>query len=353
MVEFQISDTGTGISKRDLARIFDDFVRLGTSGAEAAQGAGLGLGIVRTLVDLMGGRIGAESIEGEGSLFWVRLPLPRVRPPEITPAEDSPATEPTGPGLDVLLVEDNATNRFVLESMLVLDGHTVTLAHGGVEGVECAKAEPFDLIIMDINMPGLDGIEATRRIRQAEDGTHHPRIAALTAYFSEADRARFAAAGIDDIWTKPLALADLRKRLAQIEPSRHTDVAPARADAEVPEKDDLPRTLADLQAIVAPEKLQNLVRDFIEETDAMLDDRAAQGLATDQATAARIHKLAGSTAVLGAAQAHAQLGRAEGAARRDDPEGLRSALDVFQDGWPDLRATLAEAVGLTPVRDTA
>ncbi|WP_288940203.1 ATP-binding protein [uncultured Roseovarius sp.] len=322
IVEFQVSDTGIGISQSDLPRIFDDFVRLPTPGDAPVQGTGLGLGIARNLVTLMGGQIGAESIEGEGSLFWVRLPLPG-RSPVIADSSAKIRTRAARPSppMAVLLVEDNETNRFVLQQMLRLDGHSVTLARDGAEGVALARDRAFDLILMDINMPGLDGIAAARQIRQAGTGAAKARIVALTAHYSKELWPSMRNAGIDDVRTKPLGLDGLRAILGK---------KSEQADTAAPFISDI---YEDMRAAISQKRLDALVQSFVDEGDSIVARIQYGQLIADTDTANFLHRVAGSAAVLGALRVQGLLAHAESSARHGDHETLSKKLESFPDVW--------------------
>ncbi|MEO3414219.1 ATP-binding protein [Roseovarius sp. CAU 1744] len=322
-VEFQISDTGMGIDERDLSRIFEDFVRLDDNGG--AEGTGLGLGIAKHLVTLMGGEIGAESERHEGSLFWVRLPLPRANDSDdIADAarlHQIPARE-----LDILVVEDNDSSRFVLHEMLRKDGHQVVLATDGHEGVTEAGKRRFDLILMDINMPGLDGIEATRQIRTGDGPSRDSRIVALTAHFQPELNERFRGVQIDAICTKPLRRAALRDILAGGPVREAPRPGPASVDTQV---------LDQLYAVLPVKNLTRVLDAFVAEGQGIVDRLDAAKVVPGQELAAELHQFAGSAATFGAVALQSALFRAEIAARSDDTEALRRVLATLPDLWRD------------------
>jgi CheY-like chemotaxis protein len=159
----------------------------------------------------MNGEIGVESEPGAGSCFWVRLPLAIAA--TQAPAPKSAAMTAAAEALDVLVVEDNATNRIVLQEMLHQLGHRVTLAEDGGQGLEAARAHRFDVILMDISMPLMDGLTATALIRM-EGCSARSRILAVTAHSLPADLERFRQAGMDGCLTKPISLRDLAQTLA-------------------------------------------------------------------------------------------------------------------------------------------
>ena len=326
-VEIQISDTGIGIDEDDLSRIFDDYVRL--QDQNPAEGTGLGLGIARHLVRLMGGTIGAESERHEGSLFWVRLPLPPAHARSDTPAPPNLHPLPAGK-LNVLVVEDNDTSRFVLHEMLRKDGHNVVLTDNGSDGVAEAARHRFDLILMDINMPGIDGIKATRLIREGGGASADSRIVALTAHFLPEHSDRFRGVEIDGICTKPLRRAALRDILAGGPVRDRPDVVQAGVDTQV---------LDQLCAVLPAKNLTRVLNEFVTEGQSFIDtlDSAAAGPGPD--LAASLHQFAGSAATFGAIALQTALCRAEAAALANDSDSLDEELSALPGLW---RATLGE-----------
>lgn len=210
-IRFEVSDTGEGISSDKLASIFDAF-RQGDVTVGAANGTGLGLTISRKLVEMMGGAINVHSSRGEGSHFEVDLPLAPVDE-EVVARETRPANLA---GLRVLLVEDNPVNTMVATGLLNSAGCVVQSVTEGAEAVEMAADVPFDVILMDVRMPGMDGLEATRRIRAAEAsyGRHTPIIAVTASAFTD-DREECFQAGMDDYLGKPFTAEGLRLMLGR------------------------------------------------------------------------------------------------------------------------------------------
>ncbi|MGR3320402.1 MAG: ATP-binding protein [Pseudooceanicola sp.] len=216
-IAIEVRDTGIGIDPADHEAIFEDFVRTDAATRAQVQGTGLGLGIARQLARSMGGDITLESAPGLGSTFRLTLPLPPARaepaPPRIAPAE-LPVAE-TRP-LDILLVEDNATNRFVARSMLLRAGHRVTEAHDGAAALNMAQMRAHDLILMDVSMPVMDGIEATRAIRAGRGPNRTTPIIALTAHTGAEIATALREAGMTALLAKPLTSADLNRAIAEI-----------------------------------------------------------------------------------------------------------------------------------------
>jgi signal transduction histidine kinase/CheY-like chemotaxis protein/sugar lactone lactonase YvrE len=214
LVRFEVRDTGIGVAQDKLDLIFDAFTQADGSHTRRFGGTGLGLTITRRLVDLMGGSVWAESRPGQGSRFFVELALARVDPP----AKDMPVrTSALVPGgLRVLLAEDNPINQKVVGAMLRRQGWSVTLAVNGVEACRCFLESRLDLVLMDVQMPEMDGLEATRRIRAEEllRGLVRTPILALTAHASRAHREQCLAEGMDAVVTKPVNLPTLLMEVA-------------------------------------------------------------------------------------------------------------------------------------------
>ncbi|MFW5684293.1 MAG: ATP-binding protein, partial [Spirochaetota bacterium] len=221
-----VEDSGIGIREEDLERIFESFFQVDGSYAKEFSGTGLGLAITRRLVDLMGGSIRVTSTLGTGSTFAVELPLVPVEPaPQMHEAAPSsraaphPDGEPAeGSGLDplagarILLAEDNAINRLYIGRVLEGYGCEVTEAASGTAALEAVEREVPDLVLMDIQMPGLDGVETTRRIR----ASHDVPIVALTAYARQEELETFLSAGMDAVVTKPVSERELCETMRRL-----------------------------------------------------------------------------------------------------------------------------------------
>ncbi|WP_296630405.1 ATP-binding protein [Roseovarius sp.] len=327
MIEFQVIDTGIGISADNLPKVFDDFMRVQDTSGDRPEGTGLGLGIARQLVKLMKGTIGVESELGEGSLFWVRLPLPaaKVTAGQRPKVNAAPVVAPPIPAraLDILVVEDNATNRVVLEGMLAGDGHKVYLACDGIEGVEAAQKQRYDLILMDISMPRMDGREATLHIRASQGPNARTPIVALTAHVRAEDRGDLEKMGFDRVETKPLRRDALRALLAQTET---TAVAKADKPCHVD-----PSYMEQLRAALPQDRIDRLLVEFETEGTAILDDLKRDTPLSGTDLADRIHKLAGTAAATGGLALQALLGRAESALRGGDTGAAQSAILAMPD----------------------
>ncbi len=218
-VRFEVTDTGIGVEASEIERLFHPFEQADNSTTRRFGGTGLGLAINRRLAALMGGEVGADSERGRGSTFWIEVWLDRPQAPvalsyAVRFEEPFLRLKQTYAGAQVLLVEDDELNLEVARDMLLTAGLVVTTAAGGAEAVSLAASHPFDTILMDIQMSDLDGLEATRRIRQLPQGAAVP-IVALTANAFAEDRARVLAAGMDDFVAKPIEPEQLCQVLAQ------------------------------------------------------------------------------------------------------------------------------------------
>jgi CheY-like chemotaxis protein len=203
-LEFAVRDTGIGIPPSGLERLFQPFAQADASMARRFGGTGLGLAISKSLVELMGGRIWVESELGKGSTFCFTILLPLAK--ELPADFEAPVAVPTVAcaKLRVLLVEDNPANQKLATYILQDRGHTVEIAGDGQEAIWLTEQNRYDVILMDVQMPGMNGLEATAAIRKRENGGSRVPIIAMTAHAMKGDRDRCLAAGMDGYLSKPV-----------------------------------------------------------------------------------------------------------------------------------------------------
>ena len=217
-LEVTVSDTGIGIAADKLEHIFEAFTQSDSSVTRQFGGTGLGLTISRELASRMGGTLQAESEVGKGSTFRFAFPCDVAaadgdQPKGVVANRSTSASA----GRRILVVDDNKINLRLMTAILEKLGHRVTIAESGQEALDILAAQTFDIVLMDIQMPGLDGVETTRQIRARETGDdHHLPIIAVTAHAMAGDRERYLAAGMDDYLTKPIQRAELIKAIARL-----------------------------------------------------------------------------------------------------------------------------------------
>ena len=212
LVRGEIEDTGIGIAEDEIERLFKAFSQVDTSTTRRFGGTGLGLAISRRLVGLMGGEIGVVSAPGRGSRFWFTVPLPlaEARQPAATgaaatgAAAPAPVTPPPARQLRILVAEDNRINRMLVRAMLTKLGHVVEVAENGLLALAAVAEGAFDIVLMDMQMPEMDGEEATRAIRALPAPRDRTPVLALTADVMAEHRERYLRAGVNDLVPKPI-----------------------------------------------------------------------------------------------------------------------------------------------------
>jgi signal transduction histidine kinase/ActR/RegA family two-component response regulator len=334
-----LSDEGPAIPPADRARLFQPFSRLERGADNTAPGTGLGLAICQRLTTLMGGEIGCDETPEGGNEFWLVLPIERA--PEGREHGTAPATQrrPSPrirqlPRTRILLVEDIVTNQLVTATMLRRRGHMVDIAANGTAAIQAAARAPYDLILMDIFMPGINGIEATRNIRAISAVAATVPILALTANTGSGERADCLAAGMNDMLSKPVELPALIEALARYAwvgwPSRDLWHEAPRAPRQeiVPALSE--ERLEDLRANLNPQQLSALIEQCLEELNARMPElrRALDEGRNDEIEAA----------------AHAMAGMAGGYALGALEVQLRAVLRAVRNG--STRGAQAMATGM-------
>ena len=397
LLRLEVRDTGVGIPEAEQARIFEDFVSLDSRYERRTGGTGLGLGIVRRLVGRLGGEITCQSAPGQGARFRVDLPVDPCAP-ETTelertaqdgaPAPDLPASPVSaeaeaghsragkgGAGnsetgnseagqvtpRQLLLVDDNEINRDLLGVMLRRMGHEVTLAPGGAEAIALAAAHRYDAILMDISMPGISGVQATRTIQSAADSRNRATpIIAVTAHALPHEREEFRAAGMTGFLQKPVDRAALAQSIADLPlpanaaaraaPSERPDLAPdpIHAPAPAPGAPPQPPVLNDTQVADLTELLGAAqLRERLARLEGQIDHDLP---ALQQATAtediqARAHALAGICGMFGIERLHIRLKAIETACKAGDRGAAQAQMPPLAAAWEEARAAWHARLG--------
>ena len=223
---FRVSDTGIGMSREQLEQIFEEFSQADVSVTRHYGGTGLGLSISRSLVEMMGGRIWVESELDRGSIFYFTVKVQCGQEEALSSSEKGGELDetPPPPGLRILLAEDNQINQLIAQEILKQMEAEVTVAGNGAEALRLFEREHFDLILMDIQMPVMDGLSATKRIRESGTKGAAIPIIAMTAHAIQGDREKSLAAGMNEHITKPIDVAELKRTLRKWgNPERGTD----------------------------------------------------------------------------------------------------------------------------------
>lgn len=218
-IAFEVKDSGIGMTSETIEKLFKPFTQADASTSKLYGGTGLGLAICRRLTELMGGTITAESSPGEGSRFIVNLSfsIPEIDASSANTEMEEPMETCTLPPLKILLVEDQEASRLFVQRILERLGHTVIPAADGLMAVELLDREQYNLVLLDIQMPGMGGEEVIARVREDEEGTdNHLPVIALTAHALSGDRELFIAKGFDGYLSKPIAIADLLKEASRV-----------------------------------------------------------------------------------------------------------------------------------------
>ncbi len=322
---FAISDTGSGIPADKQEAVFETFTQADASITRSHGGTGLGLPICRRLAQLMNGDVSLKSTLGQGSTFTfsARFVLPES-PPKVLSSPVPPAAA-THRALRVLVAEDNVMNQVITLALLESLGHVGVIAADGLEALEALSREHFDVVLMDVQMPRLNGTDATRQQREREHLTGaHVRIVAMTANAMRGSREACLAAGMDDYLAKPVR----RQALADI----------------LEAKPDLAQALAMMNGV--PRYLARMVRGALQTVPNLLSTAEAALTAGDWATlAALAHTLKGTLGALVAREAAAVAGKLEAAALQGSATTAQTAFTALQRAmervWPALEAALA------------
>lgn len=331
VLRFLIKDTGIGIAPEIGAQLFTEFWQGDSGAARRFDGAGLGLAICKRLVDLMGGVIGYDSLPGRGTTFRVDLPLA----PCAAPTGDRGAAERP---CRVLLVDDNEVNREVAAGLLERRGHQVVCARDGYEGVEAAAKGGFDLVLLDMRMPGMDGIETARAIRALPGDSGAPPLYLLTANPVKEDEARWREAGIRGCLAKPFHFDHIGRLLGEL-----GDAAPETPPE--PRLVGVAGLLSDMGDL-GRDRLVGLVELFRSSSSADLAALRTHAQAGRLAEAGQLaHRMASAASSLHLGPLAAKCRSVEDAARAEDPNTIAQAEELA-DLWTRSLAAVGRVLDL-------
>jgi PAS domain S-box-containing protein len=350
-LEFAVRDSGIGIPPSGQEQLFRPFTQADASMARRFGGTGLGLSICKSLVELMGGRIWVESELGKGSTFYftIRLPVAAELPADF----DAPVAMPAvvcAP-LRILLVEDNPANQKLATYILQDRGHLVEIAGDGQEAIYLTEQNRYDVILMDVQMPGMNGLEATAVLRKRENGGSRVPIIAMTAHAMRGDRDRCLAAGMDGYLSKPIDARDmiaLVERLAAGSPFAGVGTAPLSPGRKEPPS--LPSAavfdpaLALKQCLSKHDLLARMIRFFFDDVEKLLPQVRAALQRGDLAEMGKLgHRLKGTIAHLAAEPAREAALQVEriGLCGGEQAEA-EEAVSVLERECQVLKAALAE-----------
>ena len=361
VIRFEVRDTGCGIAADQLDKIFDAFSQAQVSTSRRYGGTGLGLSICRRLTELMGGEIGVESTLDDGSLFYFTILARIARLPirgEIS--EEFDARLATKHPLDILVADDNSTNQEVARLLLARRGYRADIVGDGDEALAALEKRSYDLVLMDVLMPKMDGLQATREIHRRWSEAQRPQVVAMTASAMQGDREQCLDAGMVDFLTKPINENELESILilcserARARPKQRTKPSPmktarshkpdngAKTPAD-PEQEPVLTPLLERLYKDRPERVVPLVRSFLDHTSQALRDLAEQ-IEKDQPQRTReiAHSLKGSCQMLGARRMGGYCAQLEELAKSGDLDRAPEMLERLEQELIPVRK------GLTP-----
>ncbi|WP_270934945.1 ATP-binding protein [Falsiroseomonas oryzae] len=344
-IRIEVEDNGPGIPPEKRHLLFEDFSQIAPMPGQEGTGTGLGLAISARLAAAMGGRIGCSPDITDGALFWVELPLREVAAPHV-PALAAPRgpSTPQAPArsLRVLVADDVAANRMVARAMLVAAGHRVDSASDGVEALSAAEREDYDIVLMDVQMPGMDGLEATRRIRALDGARGQVPILAVTASALPEQVAACHAAGMDGHLAKPIDRESLLSAVMRLAAggTLGSGARPAEAASEPVLVDRA--ALGNLATDLGP-TAEVVIGEFVAELRLGVDTLRTEGLAGDVPRLRQAaHRLLGAARTLGARRLSRAIEAMQGAIQSgtDPREPLRRVLEIAAATLPAVDAAL-------------
>lgn len=345
-----VKDSGIGIRHQDQEKLFQSFSQIDSSNKKTYGGTGLGLAISKELVKSMNGEIGVVSTPGFGSTFWFTFTAEKIRQEQIKSVEQPPGSiqkfEKNKP--KVLLVDDNQINRTVAAEILKQSGCKVQEASSGLEAIELVQKNNFELIFMDIQMPEMDGVEATKKIKSLKLDHKIPPIIAMTAYSMEEDRKRFLKEGLDDYLAKPIKskwIVEKVRRWTQYEPkSVHNLVFEEKTKELIINQN----TLNQLYKFGGSELIETVLADFDEEATQQIEE-SMEFLEKGkyEEIRSRMHTLKGNAGTLGVERVSKQAMHVEKKIKENkfgklntELKKLKKALKEFKENYKSLTESI-------------
>ncbi|WP_161947787.1 PAS domain S-box protein [Rufibacter ruber] len=357
LLQFRVNDSGIGISEEDIRLLFTNFTQLDNSSSKSFGGTGLGLAISKQLSELLGGEIGVESEVGKGSTFWFTITCREAT--NVTQINEmllsSKELEEIGkfnPSPTLLLVDDNQINQKVALKLLERMGCYADVASNGFEAIEKAVATPYDLIFMDIQMPEMDGVTATKELKKLL-GSSCPPIVAMTAYSMKDDAEKFIREGLDDYISKPVKITDLYDRLVkwygnatEAVPESNVEIAPLITDEQEKEEPFLEMEIVEqLRSIGGDEFALQLYIDFEEETFPLLEeakkDVAAKHYSSILST---LHQIKGTASTLGLNIVSTLAKNLEHDILKGDIEGVPQTFSDLETSFANFKAQYRKTI---------
>ncbi len=338
---FEVTDTGVGVAAGDQEQLFDAFYQANRADAGNQEGTGLGLAISKRLIEAMGGRIGVKSQLGQGSRFWFQLGFePGNAESIITHNINLPVADPSLGPRRILLVEDNEINAIVVRTFLQKMGHISVWSRSGEEALATIAADEFDLVLMDISLPGIDGVETTRRIRALSNSKSHATpIIAMSAHVFQSEVDQHLNAGMNAFIGKPISPERLAEAISETLQGGGPVGGPVPCVSGpapcVNGKDDRaiinPKSLADDHHILGTERTKRIVGLFQERAPQTLD-RLVEAVRKEEwhSIADQAHNLKGSSAALGLLRLSDRCRQLEIAAKEKNGRALVDAFEGFE-----------------------
>lgn len=332
IVRFEVSDTGIGIDTALHDTIFDEFKTASPAYSQSTVGTGLGLAICENIVALMGGDIGFSSELGKGSTFWFEVPMGILTQQQLDSNDShfhpSPSVEHL-PSKHILVAEDNPANQMIVRVYLEKAGHRVDVAANGREAVQALAHQDYDLVLMDVGMPELDGIDATKQIRAMTGAKANIPIIAMTAHVMPGDRENLLNAGMNDYLPKPATKAQILAMIAKLLGGTRTPTQPI--DAHTEEEKELildMDILAQMARDTGPELMPGLIDIFTTQAVIRFDAILAAAEADEMAELeTQSHALKGSAATFGTMRLHQLSADLEQAGANGDADFIAANIN--------------------------